>query len=46
MLTTARAKGAELGCVPVQPGAGALLRLLASTLGARSVVEVGTGAGV
>ncbi|MDQ1667576.1 MAG: hypothetical protein QOH75_3607 [Actinomycetota bacterium] len=46
MLTTARAKGAELGCVPVLPGAGAALRLLAATCGARAVVEVGTGAGV
>jgi predicted O-methyltransferase YrrM len=46
VLTTARAKGAELGCVPVLPGAGAALRLLAATCGARAVVEVGTGAGV
>lgn len=46
MLTTARAKGAELGCVPVLPGAGAALRVLAATCGARAVVEVGTGAGV
>jgi predicted O-methyltransferase YrrM len=46
VLTTARAKGAELGCVPVLPGAGAALRVLAATCGARAVVEVGTGAGV
>jgi predicted O-methyltransferase YrrM len=46
VLTTARAKGAELGCLPVLPGAGAALRLLAATVGARAVVEVGTGAGV
>ena len=46
MLTTARAKGDDLGCVPVLPGAGAALRLVAATLGARSVVEIGTGAGV
>lgn len=46
VLTTARAKGTELGCVPVLPGAGAALRLIAATLGARSVVEIGTGAGV
>ena len=41
MLTTARAKAAELGCVPVLPGAGATLRLLAAAAGARAVVEVG-----
>lgn len=46
VLTTARSKGTELGCVPVLPGAGAALRVLAATLGARSVVEIGTGAGV
>lgn len=46
VLTRARAKGDELGCVPVRPGAGAALRLLAATAGARAVVEVGTGAGV
>jgi predicted O-methyltransferase YrrM len=46
VLTTARAKGTELGCVPVLPGAGAALRLVAAMVGARSVVEIGTGAGV
>ncbi|MDQ1626466.1 MAG: hypothetical protein QOI54_210 [Actinomycetota bacterium] len=46
VLTTARAKGEELGCVPVLPGAGSALRLLAASVGARAVVEVGTGAGV
>jgi predicted O-methyltransferase YrrM len=46
VLATARAKGEELGCMPVQPGAGAALRMLAAALDARSVVEVGTGAGV
>jgi predicted O-methyltransferase YrrM len=46
VLTTARAKGDDLGCVPVLPGAGAALRLVAATLGAKSVVEIGTGAGV
>lgn len=38
-------RGQELGCTPVQPGVGATLRLLASTLGASHVVEIGTGAG-
>lgn len=42
----ARSRAAELGCTAVLPGAGSALRLLAATLGARSVVEIGTGAGV
>ena len=46
VLTTARAKAEELGCVPVLPGAGAALRMLAAAVDAKSVVEVGTGAGV
>ena len=35
-----------MGAVPIGPGGGALLRFLAASLGARSVVEIGTGAGV
>jgi predicted O-methyltransferase YrrM len=46
VLERARARAEEFGCVPVQPGAGAALRLLAAALPARAVVEVGTGAGV
>ena len=46
MLATARAKGTELGCVPVLPGGGAALAVLAAAIGARAVVEIGTGAGV
>jgi predicted O-methyltransferase YrrM len=42
----ARARGDELGCRGVRSGVGAALRLLAAAGGARSVVEVGTGAGV
>ncbi len=42
----ARARAAELGCVPVLAGTGAALRVLAAALPARSVVEIGTGAGV
>jgi predicted O-methyltransferase YrrM len=42
----ARERAAELGCVPIGPGGGAALRVLAAATGARSVVEVGTGAGV
>ena len=46
VLAAARVRADELGCVPVLPGAGAALRLLAASMGARAVVEVGTGAGV
>ena len=42
----ARGRATELGCSPVLPGTGAALRLLAATLAARSVVEIGTGTGV
>src|SRR6266480_6505947 len=42
----ARARAAELGCVPIGPAGGATLRLLATAIGARAVVEVGTGSGV
>jgi predicted O-methyltransferase YrrM len=46
VLTDARAKAAELGCVPIGPGVGAALRMLAAILDARAVVELGTGTGV
>lgn len=46
VLLSARAKAAELGCVPIGSGGGAALRFLAALLGARSVVEIGTGTGV
>lgn len=42
----ARRRGEELGCIPVFPATGAALRLLAAARGAKSVVEIGTGAGV
>ncbi|HLR97933.1 MAG TPA: O-methyltransferase [Jiangellaceae bacterium] len=45
-LQRARARGRELRAQPISPGAGAALRLLVAALGARTVVEVGTGAGV
>ncbi len=45
-ILAARARAAELGCEPVGSGAGALLRFLAAAIGARSAVEIGTGAGV
>ncbi|MGI8667064.1 MAG: O-methyltransferase [Jatrophihabitans sp.] len=46
VISAARARGHELGCRPIGPAGGATLRLLAALLDARSVVEVGTGAGV
>jgi predicted O-methyltransferase YrrM len=46
VIEKARVRSEELGCVPVMPGVGAVLRLLAAAVNARSVVEVGTGAGV
>jgi predicted O-methyltransferase YrrM len=45
VISAARARGGELGCVPIGPAAGALLRALAVASGGRAVVEVGTGAG-
>src|SRR6476646_1845819 len=42
----ARERARELGCTPIGPAGGATLRVLAAATGARSVVEVGTGAGV
>ena len=46
VLTAARGRALEVGCPPVEPGAGAALRLLAAAAGARTVVELGTGVGV
>jgi predicted O-methyltransferase YrrM len=46
VLASARAGAARSGCVPVGPDAGAGLRFLAATIGARAVVEIGTGCGV
>jgi predicted O-methyltransferase YrrM len=46
VLLSARDRGRELGCTPIGPAGGATLRVLAAATGARSVVEVGTGAGV
>jgi predicted O-methyltransferase YrrM len=45
VIEAARARGSELGAVPVGTGAGALLRLLAAAVAAKSVVEIGTGGG-
>ncbi|MEU5693687.1 O-methyltransferase [Actinosynnema sp. NPDC020468] len=46
VVKAARARGVELGCVPIGAGGGAALRFLATALQAKAVVEVGTGAGV
>lgn len=46
ILADARRRAARIGSTPVGPGAGATLRFLAAVVGARAVVEIGTGAGV
>ncbi|GAA1171072.1 class I SAM-dependent methyltransferase [Ornithinimicrobium humiphilum] len=45
VIERAQRRGEQLGAAPVSNGAGATLRLLAATVAARHVVEVGTGAG-
>jgi predicted O-methyltransferase YrrM len=46
VLLRARGRAAQLGCHAMLPGSRAALTLLTAALGARSVVEVGTGTGV
>ncbi|WP_020580235.1 O-methyltransferase [Actinopolymorpha alba] len=46
VLSRARARGAEVGAMPIGQGGGAALRFLAAVLGAKTVVEIGTGCGV
>src|SRR5436309_1303146 len=46
VLTAARQRGNEVGAPPIGAGGGAALRFLAAALGARHVVEIGTGCGV
>jgi predicted O-methyltransferase YrrM len=46
ILQVARGLAHEVGLVPVAPGTGAALRLLAAAVAARAVVEIGTGTGV
>ncbi|RJL33455.1 O-methyltransferase [Bailinhaonella thermotolerans] len=46
VLRNARRRGAEVGAPPVLPGGGSALRFLAASIGARSVVEIGTGCGI
>lgn len=45
-LRNARRRADEVGCVPIGPGGGAALRLLATAVSARTVIEIGTGTGV
>ncbi|MFF3490739.1 O-methyltransferase [Streptomyces sp. NPDC002795] len=42
----ARDRAREAGLSPVSPGAGATLGMLAATVGAKAVAEIGTGTGV
>ncbi|WP_425841441.1 O-methyltransferase [Streptomyces fractus] len=42
----ARDRAREAGVYPVSPGAGAALGMLAATVGAKAVAEIGTGTGV
>lgn len=46
VLLSARDAADELGCIPVLPGAGRTLQILARAMNAKSIVEIGTGAGV
>lgn len=44
--SAARQRAADLGCTPVGAGGGTALTFLTAAVGARAVVEIGTGAGV
>lgn len=46
VLTAARERAWDLGAIPVPASVGALLSMFAQMLDAKSVVEVGTGAGI
>lgn len=45
-IARARAHAVELGAAPLSPAVGSQIAVLAATTGARSIVEIGTGAGV
>lgn len=45
-LVTARARAAEVGVSAISPAAGSLLRWLAASVDAKTIVETGTGTGV
>jgi predicted O-methyltransferase YrrM len=46
VLKAARSRADEVGVTPIGAGGGAVLRFLTSLIGARAVVEIGTGTGV
>lgn len=46
LLQQARRKGVEVGAIPIGAASGAVLQFLASVVAAKSVAEIGTGAGV
>ena len=46
VLRNARARAADVHATPIGAGGGATLRFVATMLGARNVVEIGTGCGV
>src|SRR3954471_3916111 len=46
VVTGARASAMDSGIVPLGPGAASALSLLAAAVGAKAVVEIGTGTGV
>ncbi|WP_019634735.1 O-methyltransferase [Actinomadura atramentaria] len=45
-LRAARRRGEEVGATPIGPAGGAALRFITAMIGARTVVEVGSGCGV
>ncbi len=45
-LRSARQNGEDVGATPIGPGGGAALRFIATAIGARTVVEIGSGCGV
>lgn len=45
-ISRARTHALELGATPISPGTGAQYAVLAAAVGARSIIEIGTGAGV
>jgi len=45
-LTAARSRAVEVGVPAIDPASGAVLRLLTASVGAKTAVELGTGAGV
>jgi predicted O-methyltransferase YrrM len=46
VLIAARERAVDLGAAPVPPSVGAILSIFTQMLGAKTVVEIGTGAGI